>query len=134
MKLPDQKSEEINTLLLQYQSCTLLFWYCIVIILFSEVHLKLPDLNSEEINTLLLQYHSCTLLFWYCSVIILFSVVHLKLPDWKSKGINWSLFQYTQSGLIRNGGKFWLVQFLSFWRILYSFCCLIFKFYMVTVS
>ena len=41
---------------------------------------------------------------------------------------------YTQFGLIRNGGKFWLVVFLIFAEFLYSFCFLGFKFYTVTVS
>ena len=41
---------------------------------------------------------------------------------------------YTQSLLIRNGGKFWLVEFLIFRLILYGLCFLFFSWFCIVVS
>ena len=47
---------------------------------------------------------------------------------------HFSWWNYTQSLLIRNGGKFWLVLFLIFRLILYGLCFLFFSWFCIVVS
>ena len=70
-------------------------------------------------------YHMC----WYCLWISAISlIITLSLYPYSPRDL------YTQSLLIRNGGKFWLVAFLILWLFLHRLCFLFFSWFCIVVS